>query len=473
MKFKPETLIQSRFRGVYVGLFILWITSLIGFHVLYSRVIEPKAISSKIEEIVSLVRTHNESLKLFDTRVVRTEMIQRGIIKTDSDFEVLQSADSNATTLKTLLSSCSFQTNQSCLGGDNLLIFSNAVNVDPLAEANFIVQIKTEIFNNGTEYLGWFLLTAFIFASLLGIIGYGVHHQETFLLQKTKLLFESLSKIEQSFNENPTNQKTFDEFEAITKTVDRARIELETRAGQVETYKEKFKRRARLEQLAQTISHTTHDLKAPLEETLDFLGHLPDMLEGTPRDRILKITSSLEKRVVMGLDSIDKALGATKIGENLKSEFTLAEVLNSISNSVRRNPKFSYAKFSIEGTQSSVHLLGDAGGLERALFNLLINSVEEKSDCEIKIKASVETNILELSIEDNGPGIHEDRLEMIFDDFVSFKKKNSGLGLSSVKNCIAAMGGSVRAVPTDTGAHFLISLPVKEFGVVEGPNASA
>lgn len=473
MIFKPETLIQSRFRGVYLGLFILWITSLIGFHVLYDRVIEPKAISSKIEEIVSLIRTHNESLKLFDSRVVRTELIQRGIIKTDSDFEVIQSTDSHATTLKTLLSSCSFQTNQSCLGGDNLLIFSNAVNRDPLAEANFIVQIKTEIFHNGAEYLGWFLLTAFIFASLLGIIGYGVRHQEKFLLEKTKLLFESLSHIERSFSENSNNQKTFDEFEAITKTVDRARIELETRAGQVETYKEKFKRRARLEQLAQTISHTTHDLKAPLEETLDFLGHLPHMLEGTPKERILKITSSLEKRVVMGLDSIDKALGATKTGENLKSAFTLAEVLNSISNSVKRNSKFSNAKVSIENTMDSVHLLGDAGAFERALFNLIINSVEEKADCEITVKTTVQLGTLELSFEDNGPGIHADRLEIIFDDFVSFKKKNSGLGLSSVKNCIAAMGGAVRAVPSNTGAHFLISLPIKDFSVVEGPNASA
>ena len=74
--------------------------------------------------------------------------------------------------------------------------------------------------------------------------------------------------------------------------------------------------------------------------------------------------------------------------------------------------------------------------------------------------------IARILIEDNGPGIPEDKLEKIFERFYTDRPKgtafgnNSGLGLSIVKQIIDIHRGKVRAENRDEGgARFIVDLP--------------
>jgi C4-dicarboxylate-specific signal transduction histidine kinase len=104
--------------------------------------------------------------------------------------------------------------------------------------------------------------------------------------------------------------------------------------------------------------------------------------------------------------------------------------------------------------------------IEQVLINLLVNAshaLEGMADAQIKISASLNNNMLEVFIEDNGPGIPAEKQESIWMPFFTTKSagKGTGLGLYICKGIIQKHSGSLsyyQAHPA--GAGFKISLPV-------------
>lgn len=125
-------------------------------------------------------------------------------------------------------------------------------------------------------------------------------------------------------------------------------------------------------------------------------------------------------------------------------------------------------------------IVGDEGRLGQVLTNLLDNAVSFSPEGGIvTVRARVSGPSVEILVEDQGPGIPADRLEMIFDRFYSDRPatdqsrgKNSGLGLSISREIVVAHGGQIAAanryedvgaVGANTrpvGACFTVRLPV-------------
>ena len=90
----------------------------------------------------------------------------------------------------------------------------------------------------------------------------------------------------------------------------------------------------------------------------------------------------------------------------------------------------------------------------------------------IRIVAARRDGTVEVSVEDEGPGMPEDRIEKIFERFYSERPSgekfgtHSGLGLSISRQIVTAHGGSVRAenrrdaAGRVVGARFIVRLPV-------------
>jgi signal transduction histidine kinase len=64
-------------------------------------------------------------------------------------------------------------------------------------------------------------------------------------------------------------------------------------------------------------------------------------------------------------------------------------------------------------------------------------------------------------VEDNGPGIPPDKLELIFEPFYTTKETGTGLGLTLSKRIIESHGGKIKVTSAiNKGSRFLICLPV-------------
>ncbi|HTN17902.1 MAG TPA: HAMP domain-containing sensor histidine kinase [Chitinophagaceae bacterium] len=85
----------------------------------------------------------------------------------------------------------------------------------------------------------------------------------------------------------------------------------------------------------------------------------------------------------------------------------------------------------------------------RQIFqNLIDNAVKhnDKPVCRIVVSCSEEADVYRISVQDNGPGIAEDRLGLVFDWFENFRSANTqshGVGLSIVKKLVEQAGGSI------------------------------
>lgn len=101
--------------------------------------------------------------------------------------------------------------------------------------------------------------------------------------------------------------------------------------------------------------------------------------------------------------------------------------------------------------------------LEQIVYNLLNNAaIYTNPDSEICIQASCHTDVLELIVEDNGPGFPKEELNNVFGKFYRLKNSGTGgtgLGLSIVKGFVEAQGGSVVLENVNTGgARFTICI---------------
>jgi multi-sensor signal transduction histidine kinase (EC 2.7.13.3) len=67
--------------------------------------------------------------------------------------------------------------------------------------------------------------------------------------------------------------------------------------------------------------------------------------------------------------------------------------------------------------------------------------------------------MIELNIQDNGPGFADDVLEQLFEPYVSTKPRGSGLGLAIVKKIVEEHNGMISARNTEAGAHIAVRLP--------------
>ena len=104
--------------------------------------------------------------------------------------------------------------------------------------------------------------------------------------------------------------------------------------------------------------------------------------------------------------------------------------------------------------------------LARAVGNLLRNA-QKYAGKHILLSAVRDARAVEITVDDDGPGIPEDEREKIFDPFYRLDRSRDratggfGLGLSIARKAVALHGGSLRAETSPLGgARFVITLPV-------------
>jgi signal transduction histidine kinase len=108
-------------------------------------------------------------------------------------------------------------------------------------------------------------------------------------------------------------------------------------------------------------------------------------------------------------------------------------------------------------------VIGDADELRRLARNLVENATRHARSLVRLSLASDEARV-RLDVVDDGPGIATGDLERVFDRFTRIdtarsRSTGTGLGLSIARTIAARHGGTLVALETDHGAHFVLELP--------------
>ena len=238
----------------------------------------------------------------------------------------------------------------------------------------------------------------------------------------------------------------------------------------------------RIEASEKFAADVAHELKNPLtaaRSTAEALAYAK-----TPEQR-----EELVEQIQLELKRLNRLISDVSNASRLDAELArqqvdrivLTDVLAGVEATLRDKAEDIGCKLTLAIAPSNVAdayvVGGNDGRLAQVFINLVDNAISfSPKGSEVKILARRSDGIVEVAVEDAGPGIDEDKLAKVFERFYTYRPtaessrgNNSGLGLSISTEIIRAHHGEVfaenRYAPgiakggKRLGARFVVRLP--------------
>ena len=217
--------------------------------------------------------------------------------------------------------------------------------------------------------------------------------------------------------------------------------------------------------IGQMASGVLHDMKTLLHG-LSVSTELAEESKGISADQYFKKLESLLKvssvQVPKMKSIIESVLDGNRIIEPALESHSIR---STVAGAVAVNYDYADKKgVTIESEIDDFVALHDSAQLERAVFNLVKNSIEaidQKSLLKkVLLTATKDDKVIRISIEDSGTGLKVDPIR-IFKGIKTTKTHGTGLGLLVTRKIVEAHGGSVVAGKSDLlgGAKFTVTIP--------------
>ncbi len=223
------------------------------------------------------------------------------------------------------------------------------------------------------------------------------------------------------------------------------------------------------------LSSVSHDIRTPMNAIIGFLSLMQDDIDKP--DLVKEYVQRIDAASQHLLGLINDVLDMNKIesGSTTLSlvEMDLAEVIDEINTIIRPQVKAKNQTFDIFASHLNFeHLLGDKMRINQILINLLSNSVKytpENGTIEMRVDELPQVvdnySRIRFTISDNGLGMSEDFLNVIFDPFtredtrVTHEIQGTGLGMAITKSLVDLMGGSIKVESKlGEGSTFVVEL---------------
>lgn len=218
----------------------------------------------------------------------------------------------------------------------------------------------------------------------------------------------------------------------------------------------------------------SHELRTPFVGIFGFAELLKEKLNDSEEKEMAEAIFKSSKRL---MDTLNKVLDITKLEfDKLEPKFSnvdISKLLTSLKDMYQITSQKQNTFISTKLNAKSFLLKTDERLLTEILNNLISNAVKYTINGLIEITTEIvpqnEERFLIIKVSDNGIGIPEDKLEVIWDDFRQVSEgfnrtfEGTGLGLSITKKYVALIGGNISVESKlDKGTTFTIELPCTE-----------
>lgn len=229
------------------------------------------------------------------------------------------------------------------------------------------------------------------------------------------------------------------------------------------------------------LSNISHELITPLHGIMSFatIGKGGTQNDEDPKNHkyFLRISESSKRLSTLLQDLITLSQFQSGQVEYVMNPNNIKGIIHVVRDSLEKEIKNKSLTMEIKATNDNLMLICDMEKINKLCWHLISNAIKfskEKGiininidEKDIDIDNSAETKTVELSIQDQGIGIPDDELEMIFDSFneSSLSATNSGgrgLGLSICREIVKGHKGKIWAKNTPRGAEFKVILPLGE-----------
>ena len=261
-------------------------------------------------------------------------------------------------------------------------------------------------------------------------------------------------------------QKTL--FEAVTTQIALA-IEREVLSEKQQKSKMDIERERLRGNLLRAMSH---DLRTPLTGILGATATILDNDDVLDKKVKRELLHSVYEDASWLIHSVENILSMTRIDEGrielIKNMEAVEEIVAEAASRIKKLATNHTIKIDIPN--DLIMLPMDGTLIEQVLVNLLDNAIKYTPyGSLIEIKTKIEGERVAFEVSDNGNGISEDNIPLIFNRFYTAAtindsgRRGTGLGLAICKSIITAHGGEISVFNNSSGgATFRFVLPAKE-----------
>lgn len=254
-----------------------------------------------------------------------------------------------------------------------------------------------------------------------------------------------------------------DEIGQLTQAFEEMRIQLNESNNIQKEYEENRK---------QLIANISHDLKTPITSIKGYIEGIRDGVADTPEKRAHYIKTIYTKSVDMDI-LIDELFLFSKLDlgkipfkfEKIDIKDYLMDYFEELSFDLRKQNVDIDFQYDPTGNYS---VLADRDKFKRVLGNIVDNSIKymEKVKKELNIALISNTESVDIIIADNGPGIPEESLPLIFNHFYRAEQSRSkltggsGLGLAIARMIVEEHNGTIQVESNlKVGTKITVTLP--------------
>ena len=210
-----------------------------------------------------------------------------------------------------------------------------------------------------------------------------------------------------------------------------------------------------------------HEINQPLtaamantEAALNLVAARPVPL-GDLREALADILSDNRR----ASDVVQRMRTLLKRSSTPHERFDMNGAVSEVAKLVHSNAVGRRIAFDVELAAGLQPMLGDRIHVQQVTLNLLMNAfdaVQEREPAHRRVRLSTSARDLSavVDVRDDGPGLSDEALSMIFEPFYTTKQDGLGLGLWISRGIVAAHGGTLSAARNpETGMTFSAVFP--------------
>jgi signal transduction histidine kinase len=253
---------------------------------------------------------------------------------------------------------------------------------------------------------------------------------------------------------------TFNEMAALLRE-DRAALqdrleELERTTAELTTAQEQLVRSARLAAVGRLSAGVAHEIGNPLAAIRGLLDLMQtgDLDPKEEKEFVGRIQREAERIHHTIRDLLDFSRNDPGQAGRIESSADLSEVVSDTIKLIDRQTRFRDIDLALTLDDGLPRVRGDHERLRQLLLNLLFNAADALGGKgRIEVRASNGGGVVQLIVEDDGPGIAREIIEQVFDPFVTTKApgQGTGLGLAVCHTIVERLGGSIEAGNREQG----------------------
>jgi two-component system sensor kinase FixL len=232
--------------------------------------------------------------------------------------------------------------------------------------------------------------------------------------------------------------------------------------------REKLAHVGRLSTMGEMTASIAHEINQPLTAISMYAQASLKLLDR--EDGREKVRDALEKLNTQSLRAgavIERIQRFARAQETTREMVVPNELIVDLLKLAESDARMHDIQIELSLADDLPEVFADPVQLQQVVLNLIRNGIDAMNEIgcrngrSIRLATRQTGDELEISVADQGPGVADDQLDLLFTPFHTTKKEGMGMGLSICRSIVTEHGGELRYRNNrETGATFYFTLPI-------------